>query len=96
MKTEEQHAHIQSYSRLFGVLLCLYLLTGVTIGVSYIHMGILNVWVALLIASTKVTLVLLYFMHLRYESRVIVISFISTVIFLGIMIGFIFFDIAFR
>ncbi|MCI5147634.1 MAG: caa(3)-type oxidase subunit 4, partial [Candidatus Electrothrix sp. AR3] len=51
---------------------------------------------ALLIASTKATLVLLFFMHLKYERKVIILSFISTVLFLCIMISFIFFDVAFR
>lgn len=88
--------HIQSYSRLFIVLLGLFLLTGVTIGVSYIHLGKLNVWIALIIASTKATLVLLYYMHLKYEDRLIRFSFISTVLFLVIMISFTFFDISFR
>lgn len=85
-----------SYGKLASVLGILIILTGVTVGVSYLDMGILNVPLALTIASTKVTFVLLFFMHLKYESKPIVISFISTVCFLAIMISFTFFDVAFR
>jgi len=91
-----QSSHIISYNFLILVLAALLALTGVTIGVSFINMGRLNVWIALLIASTKGSLVLLYFMHLKYESRVMFLSFLGTVFFLSIMISFTFWDVAFR
>lgn len=94
---EEQHTqHISSYKLLALVLLSLILFTGVTVGVSYFDMGFFNVPIALLIASTKATIVLLFFMHMKYENKVVAISFTSTVIFLCIMIGFTFWDVAFR
>lgn len=95
MDTHEQH-HILSYGKLAAVLGALLALTIVTIGVSYLDLGPLNVPLALAIASTKATLVLLFFMHLKYEGKVIVISFVSTIIFLAIMITFTFWDVAFR
>lgn len=85
-----------SYSRLALVLLVLLILTGVTVGVSYLDMGILNVPIALGIACLKVSLVLLFFMHLKYEGRAITVSFISTICFLAVMISFTFWDVAFR
>ncbi|MCP4341743.1 MAG: caa(3)-type oxidase subunit 4 [Desulfobulbaceae bacterium] len=78
------------------VLALLLVLTGVTVGVSYIDLGFYNVPIALAIACTKVSFVLLFFMHLKYEGRVINISFISTVLVLVLLIGLIFFDVAFR
>ena len=84
------------YRTLLVVLLALFVLTAVTVGASYVDLGALNVWVALLIASCKATLVLLYFMHMKYEGKVLVLSFLSTVFFLGIMISFTFWDVAFR
>ena len=42
-------------------------LTGVTIFISYHDLGPLNNVVALTIAVTKATLVILYFMHIRYS-----------------------------
>ena len=85
-----------SYKTLAIVLLSLLVLTGVTVGVSYFDMGFFNVPIALMIASTKSTVVLLFFMHLKYEGKLIAISFTSTVIVLCIMIGFTFWDVAFR
>ena len=94
MSTNNQH--MMSYGKLAVVLIGLLILTGVTVGVSYLDMGIFNVPVALGIACFKVSLVLLFFMHLKYESKAIVVSFLSTICFLAIMIGFTFFDVAYR
>lgn len=54
------------YFRVFAALL---LLTLVTVAVAYIDLGPLNNVVALSIAVTKTVLVILYFMHVRYSSR---------------------------
>ena len=93
---EKQNHHILSYSTLALILGLLLVLTGVTVSVSYVDLGFFNVPVALGIACTKVTFVLLYFMHLKYEGPIINLSFIGTTTFLLIMIGFTFWDVAFR
>jgi cytochrome c oxidase subunit IV len=93
---KEDTPHVLSYRQLAVVLTILLALTGLTVGVSYIHMGFFNVPVALAIACLKVTFVLLFFMHLKYEGRIIIFSFIGTVTFLIIMIGFTFWDVAYR
>lgn len=64
-----------------GVFVCLLCLTIVTVVVATFDMGILNLPVALLVASVKATLVFLYFMHLRFD------TFINRIIFGG---GFLF------
>jgi len=93
---DSSQQHLMSYKTLGLVLAALLLLTGVTVGVSYIDLGWFNVPITLAIASAKVSLVLLFFMHLKYEGRAIKISFIGTMLFLAIMIGFTFWDVAFR
>lgn len=85
-----------SYGKLAAVLIALLILTGVTVGVSYFDMGVYNVPIALGIACFKVSLVLLFFMHLKYESIAIKVSFLSTIGFLAIMISLTFLDIAYR
>lgn len=92
----QEKPHILSFTQLGLVLAVLLVLTAVTVGVSYVHLGFLNIPIALAIASTKVTFVLLFFMHLKYEGRVINISFLSTVGVLVILIGLTFWDIAYR
>ncbi len=51
------------------IFLALMALTAVTVGVAFLNLGPFNTFVALLIASTKMMLVVLYFMHVRYSSR---------------------------
>jgi len=63
----------------------LVLLTGLTVAVSYVNLGVWNIVVALLIASAKATLVALYFMHLKSEGR-LVWGFALTPIFFLVLI----------
>jgi cytochrome c oxidase subunit 4 len=51
------------------VLLMLLVLTVVTYLAARVDLGKLNIVIALAIAATKVALVVLYFMHARYSSR---------------------------
>ena len=88
--------HMLSYQKLLGVLGILIGLTGVTIGASRLDLGALNIWIAILIASIKATFVLLFFMHLKFESRLMKVSFVGTVVCLATIIGFIFWDIFYR
>ncbi|WP_310601143.1 cytochrome C oxidase subunit IV family protein [Desulfobulbus sp.] len=94
MDSGEQH--LSSYASLALVLAALLALTGLTVAMSYVDLGRFNVPLTLAIAGTKVSLVLLYFMHLRYENRAVVYSFLGTIGFLAIMISFTFWDVAFR
>lgn len=53
-----------------NVLVSLLILTMLTVGVSRIHLGTAgNVTVGILIAIIKASLVVLFFMHLKYEAR---------------------------
>lgn len=66
----EHHAHHivspATYLLIFGALL---LGTAITVGASYIDMGPWNPVVALAIACTKAVLVILFFMHIKYSSK---------------------------
>ena len=92
----EEHPHVAGYGELFRIILALLTLTGITVAVSYVHLGFFNVPIALFVASVKSSLVLLFFMHLKYEGRAIKVSFLCTIAFLYIMISCIFWDVAFR
>jgi len=92
----QENNHILSYTKLALILGVLLVLTGITVAVSYLDLGFFNVPLALAIACTKVTFVLLFFMHLKYEGPIINLSFVGTISFLFIMIGFTFWDVAFR
>jgi cytochrome c oxidase subunit 4 len=59
-----------------------------TTGVAFIDLGgIGNVAVALTIAVIKAALVALYFMHLRYSSRLTMVFAAAGIFWLGIMIA---------
>jgi cytochrome c oxidase subunit 4 len=71
LDTEPTHhsEHIVSpvvYGVIFGALL---LGTALTVIASYLELGIFNPIVALAIACTKAVLVILFFMHVKYSSR---------------------------
>ncbi len=56
------------YSMVFGTLL---LFTGLTVVAAYIDLGALNPVIALGIASFKAVVVILFFMHVKYQSRLV-------------------------
>ena len=61
--------HVSPKSMYYAIFGALMVLTGVTIGVAFIDLGLMNFPVALAIAITKATLVILFFMHVKYSSR---------------------------
>jgi cytochrome c oxidase subunit 4 len=69
----------------FGALI---FLTIVTVGVSYVELGPFNLFVALFVALCKASVVMLYFMHMRWDrpfnSMVLISSFAFVVLFIGI------------
>ena len=66
--TEHQHEPVP-YRTFILIWAALLLLTAITVAVSRVHLGALNVWVALGVASIKSSLVIFFFMHLKQESR---------------------------
>jgi len=61
-------AHPVSLRVLVIVIATLLALTGLTVAAASADLGAAGIWIALLIAMAKASLVVLYFMHLRYES----------------------------
>lgn len=76
----EEQAHGMSYKQNIWVWAALIVLTAITVGVAEIDFQQLTVIVALLIASTKATLVAMYFMHLKFESKILVAMVVITVV----------------
>lgn len=97
MNTAEHHEHHgPGYGLLGAILGALLVLTGVTVMAARIDLGYLNVVVAMAIASTKAALVVLFFMHLKYENWLLKGFVIMVFVILAIFIGFTFFDTAYR
>jgi cytochrome c oxidase subunit 4 len=60
--------HVVSVRTYLVIFTTLMVLTGVTTAVAFVDLGVMNVVLMLLIAFTKATLVILYFMHVRFSS----------------------------
>ena len=71
--TNPEHAqhHIVTPLQYLYVFATLLFFTGVTVWAAYIPFGIFNPVIALGIASFKATVVILFFMHAAYKSRLI-------------------------
>jgi len=77
---------IPSVSKYVIVWACLMALLVLTVVAAFFDLGTWSVVVALLIATAKALLVLLYFMHLRFEKHVTWIFAGAALLWLGIMI----------
>jgi cytochrome c oxidase subunit 4 len=81
------HVHVTPlpvYLAVFGTLM---VLTAVTVAVAYVDLGAFNKVVALGIASFKATIVVLYFMHVKYASRLTKLMVVSGFFFLAILLS---------
>ena len=73
------------YYTIWIALLCL---TGITAAVSFVDLGPLNTIVALVIATVKALLVVLFFMHVKYTSeRLTKIVIVSAVFWLFLLLA---------
>ena len=89
-------SHITDY-RVYGwVLLALLILTTITITVTWIDLSALTVLVAMVIASVKSFIVLRYFMHLKFESKLFTVFVVMVLSIYILVIGLTFFDYVLR
>jgi cytochrome c oxidase subunit 4 len=88
--------HIVPKSLLLKVFGGLILLTILTVAVAYVPLGPLTVPVALGVAGAKATLVVLFFMHLKYDNPVNALTFTIGTIFVVVFITITLLDTAFR
>ena len=79
----------KTYYAVFGSLM---VLLAATVGIAYVHLGKLNVIAAITIAFMKAILIILYFMHVRYSSRLIWIFVGAGFFWLGILFALSFAD----
>jgi cytochrome c oxidase subunit 4 len=79
--------HVSSIKLYVTIFMTLMVLTAVTIVVAYVNLGQWNKIVALGIASFKATLVVLYFMHVKYASRMTKLIVVTGFFFLAILLA---------
>ncbi len=78
--------HILPKKTYYLVAAALMVLLGITVGAALVPLGPFNVLVALAIAVTKALLVVLYFMHVKYNTRLTWVFASGGVLWLLIMI----------
>jgi len=93
--SEHKHEPVP-YRTFILVWVALLALTIITVAVSRVHLGPLNIWAALGIASVKSSLVIFIFMHLKQESKLFKIGLLVLLVILAIFIGLTFFDVLYR
>jgi cytochrome c oxidase subunit 4 len=87
MASEEHRQHIISSGIYVGIWAILMVLTGVTVFASFIELHNWNIVVALTIATIKGTLVVLFFMHLFYSSKLTKVTVITAIFFLFLLLA---------
>jgi cytochrome c oxidase subunit IV len=81
------HVHVTPLGVYLAIFATLMVLTGVTVAVAYVNLGQFNKVIALAIASFKATLVVLYFMHVKYASRLTKLVVVTGLFFLAILLS---------
>jgi cytochrome c oxidase subunit IV len=86
---QEEHAehHVVSpkvYGLVFGALL---IFTAITVAAAYVEMGPFNPIVAIAIACIKAVLVVLFFMHIRYSSKLMKLTVVSGVFMFLVLVS---------
>jgi cytochrome c oxidase subunit 4 len=92
-KQEQQIVAAKTFVIVWIVLL---VLTGITVKAAQMHLGAWSMAANLLIASTKASLVLWFFMHLKYEKLFFKLLFLIPITTITIIIWLTFYDIWYR
>jgi cytochrome c oxidase subunit IV len=86
MSDPNEHAHIDSVGTYVKVLVALLVATGLTSWVANIDLGPFSTVVALGIATVKMTLVALFFMHIRHSTKLTKLVVVGGLLWLAILL----------
>jgi len=87
MASAEHRQHVLPAGIYVSIWAILMFLTGLTVFVSFIELHNWNVVLALVIATIKATLVVLFFMHLYYSSKLTKVTLIAAIFFLFLLLA---------
>ena len=96
MDHSHDHRKLSSYGIYLVTWLSLLALTAITVTVAGLHLGAFSVFIALLIAAIKASIVLGFFMHLKYEKPLFTLMLVVCLLTFTIFIGLTFLDPLFR
>jgi cytochrome c oxidase subunit 4 len=101
MSAEHAHAshgtgHVSPISLYVTIFLALMVLTAVTVFAAFVNLGQFNFLVAMVIACFKASLVIWYFMHVKYQSKLTKLTLSTGLFFLAILLGMMLIDYSSR
>ena len=82
------HTHVCKASTFFGIYAALLFFTFITVWVAQFDFGGLNMIIAMGVASVKAALVMTVFMHLKWDTAINNIAFLSSILFLSLLFLF--------
>ena len=80
------HAHVSPVRFYWGILGILMVFTVITYALAFVELGAANLAVAIVIATLKASLVVLFFMHLYWDSKFNALIFIGSLLFLAVFL----------
>jgi len=96
MSHDTHTPHISSFASQLKVWIALLIFTWLTVSIAYFDFGDLTIVIALFIAVIKSTIVLTYFMHLKFDSKILTAFLILVIVIFSVFIGLTFLDYALR
>ncbi len=77
--------HVSPLSTYLSIFAALMVLSAITVGAAFVNLGNFNPVVALAIACIKATLVILFFMHVKYSSQLTKLTVVLSLFFVVIL-----------
>lgn len=84
--------HVSPVSLYLTIFMALMVLTGITVFAAFLDLGQFNFLVAMIIAVFKATLVIWYFMHMKYASKLTKLTVATGLFFLAMLLGLLMVD----
>jgi cytochrome c oxidase subunit IV len=90
--TSHATGHVSPVSLYITIFLALMVLTAGTVGAAFINLGSFNFPVAMVIAVFKASLVVWFFMHVKYQSHLTKLTVATGLFFLAVLLGMMLID----
>ena len=85
---DDYHLHVAPVGMYVKVFLALFILTIVTWAIALVDLGSMNTVVAIAIAMLKASLVVMFFMHLKYNAKILWLVALSGLLMTVVMFCF--------
>ncbi|MFN7947288.1 MAG: cytochrome C oxidase subunit IV family protein [Blastocatellia bacterium] len=92
----QSHVHVSPVRLYVIIWVALMVFTAITVGVAQVDFGSLNIVVAMTVATIKASLVVLFFMHLKYDKPFHAVAFSLGIVFFGLFLGLMLLDVGTR